>query len=226
MTLKVKKAINYFSDLKDHCTLCYIHTTQDQDHKRTFKDMRDLGYRFQEYKHKKTTNTNHPAFCGVCKKKTSHRRLISTISRQTTGLRQTSIEGKIRERVYKIYKGVEAFTDRPRANGKDTLQIDHRIPESRRQHTGNCLVELDPITVTDEELKNTYMLLTAENNYRKREECNKCIRTGKRPAALCGVLFWFKGTRDYDSTIGCDGCFWAYPKAWREGINKCIKVQE
>ena len=67
------------------------------------------------------------------------------------------------------------------------------------------------------------MLLTSPNNLLKSRICEECAKTNKRGKGYKVIEFWYEGTEQYDESIGCRGCFWHNPSAWREELNKKIK---
>ena len=57
-----------------------------------------------------------------------------------------------------------------------------------------------------------------KNNFLK-----ECAKTGKRANGYRVIEYWYKGNKNYDAKIGCEGCFWYNPTKWREELNKKIK---
>lgn len=110
-----------------------------------------------------------------------------------------------RKKMLKILGGRDAFTD----TGGVELEIDHRVPFQRQVGT-EPKVDVDNYA----EVSEHYMCLTRSNNTMKREKCLSCISTEKRPAFL-GMPFYYDGSEDYDATVGCVGCGYAYPEEWK-----------
>ena len=95
-------------------------------------------------------------------------------------------------------------------------EIDHRIPMSRLRGTNESRVDTnDPDAV-----RARYQLLSRKNNQVKRQKCLSCEETGIRPTFLGGVRFFTEGDETYTPEVGCRGCAWAYPEAYREGLQR------
>jgi len=81
--------------------------------------------------------------------------------------------------------------------------------------------------MSEEEIKEKFILLTRSNNLLKSRFCERCFKIGER-GNFPGIYFWFKGNKKWDEKIdkydkkGCEGCFWNNPDKWREEINKAV----
>jgi hypothetical protein len=215
----VDSFIEVMGDFKDHCTQCLNLETGSNDHKRVFKQMRDeKGCVFHMYEKGKEYCS---MFCPVCNQVRPHRRL-EQLNRKDSNPRSLSFSPLIRKRVLKIYCGKDAF-DGTVLHPHLGTEIDHRVPENRRQSIHIGLFK-PLITTSDDELREHLMLLSRSNNTRKREACRTCIKLSKRPPSRDGISYWYLGGEDYIQEIGCEGCFWAYPEKWRSGINATTKI--
>ncbi|WP_081209743.1 hypothetical protein [Salegentibacter sediminis] len=65
---------------------------------------------------------------------------------------------------------------------------------------------------------NDFQPLSKPANDAKRQFCKVCVQTGERyDAKLLGyTVSYIKGSKLYDVSIGCEGCFWFDPIAFRQ----------
>lgn len=100
------------------------------------------------------------------------------------------------------------------------FELDHR---RGRHFYGN--VNLTPNS-TVEECKEVTQPLSMRANLKKREVCNKCQASKVRPNGPYteNQEFWYEGDKNLDPTIGCNGCFWAYPEKWNTALNEKLKA--
>jgi hypothetical protein len=106
----------------------------------------------------------------------------------------------------------DAFTG---ATGE--LELDHRIPMLRVDGDEERVDPDDRTTV-----QAAFMCLSRTNNLLKSRKCEACANTGKRPPSISGVVFWYQGGEEYETTTGCRGCFWAYPEEWARKLNETL----
>jgi len=162
-------------------------------------------------------NTRH---CSICKDKTVHRRLIST-KPATPSFVRLQIPPKLREQALKYYDNTEAISMRQLVPNQ--LEIDHRFPQVRWSKD-----EVYDINMSEDKLRDTFQLLTRQNNLWKSRYCEHCAKTGER-GTFIGIDFFAEGGPLWDTKFssdderGCYGCFWYDPQKWREALNKLIK---
>jgi len=99
---------------------------------------------------------------------------------------------------------------------KSRGEIDHRIPMSRLGGVAETRVDAN----NPDAVRDRYQLLSPQNNQIKRQKCLACEETGKRPVFLGGIRFYTEGDETYDPAVGCRGCAWAYPEAYREALQR------
>lgn len=195
--------LKLLSDLEWHCS-CEIKSSQPA---KVIKDLRNEGYEF--YKNESGTRWAKNMYCPKCERTNVHRKLLST--KKTKNVTERVLfSPKIRKRVLALYNGKDVLT-----GGYDRLEVDHRITPDRISEKPL------PENVTDEELKNRYMILTRINNHIKREACKKCINTNTRQKSITGINYFYEGNEKYEGT--CIGCFWAFPEEWKKSLNAKIK---
>lgn len=159
---------------------------------------------------------NETRYCSVCKDRTVHRRLLSTVP-ATPSFVRIQIPAKLRQRILKYYNYTEAITLRQMLPTQ--LEVDHRFPQVRWSKDETYDVEMP-----DSELRNKFQLLTREHNLWKSRYCEHCKKTGER-GTFIGINYFSQGEPMWNSRIesddeqGCLGCFWYDPETWRHSLN-------
>lgn len=154
--------------------------------------------------------------CSTCGIKTVHRKLKSTEIITEDLKARTSIPQKVIKRAKELFGCVDEYSMRTEV--AKVLELDHRTPQVRWKTN-----EDDNSNLSDEQIKEKFMLLTSPNNLLKSRICEECVKTNKRGKGYKVIEFWYKGTESYSEDIGCEGCFWHNPSKWREELNKMIK---
>lgn len=202
------------SDLKWHCTKCELKSGQAK----TWQIWRQQGIQLDI---DQKGNLFKKIFCGKCQNKTIHRKLKSLIISAETKTR-SGLSQKLSKKIKKTLKFEEAVFLRKML--PKIIEIDHRFPQVR----WNKNEEENKTDMSEEEIKNKFILLTRSNNLLKSRNCEKCFKTGKR-GSFPGIYYWFNGNENWDEKIdkhdkrGCEGCFWNNPYKWRAEINKLVK---
>ncbi len=204
------KDFETMSDCKWHCSKCELLSGQAK----TWQVWRqEKGIQLDQ---DENGNYYKNVFCNNCGIKTVHRKLKSTEIITENLKARTGIPPKIAKRAKELYGCVDEYSMRTEA--ANVLEIDHRVPQVR--WTKN---EDDNTNLTDEQIKEKFMLLSRQNNLLKSRICEECARTNKRGKGYKEIEFWYVGDEDYTDEIGCVGCFWHNPSKWRKELNKTIK---
>lgn len=198
------------SDCNWHCTKCELKSAQAKTYQQ-WKDEKGIQLDCDE-----SGNYYKWIFCESCAKKTIHRKLKSTELSIVDIKARKNIPDSVKRRAKALYGCVDEYTLREEA--PNILELDHRIPQVRWKSS-----EDDNRDLTDEAIKNKFMLLTRKNNLLKSRCCEECKKTGDRANGYRDIEFWYVGNKKYDEKIGCEGCFWYNPSKWREELNKVIK---
>jgi len=197
-------------DLKWHCTKCELKSAQAK----TWQVWRQMGIQLDT---DEKGNFYKRIYCPVCDMVTVHRKLKSLEILEDTKIR-SRIPAKLVKKVKEVYKNQEALFLReypPRE-----LEVDHKFPQIRW-----CEDEKEnKINMSEEEIKQKFILLTRSNNLLKSRYCERCVKTGKR-GYFPGIYFWYEGDENWAGESECDekgciGCFWYDPYKWREELNK------
>jgi len=199
-------------DLKWHCTKCELKSAQAK----TWQVWRQMGIQLDI---DEKGNFYKKIYCPRCEKKTVHRKLKSLEILDDTKLR-SGIPTKLAKKIKEVLNYEEAVFLRKMPSKE--LEIDHKFPQIRWKSDE----EENKVNMSEEEIKQKFILLTRSNNLLKSRFCEKCVKTGKR-GHFPGIYFWYEGDEEwrgenmYDEK-GCVGCFWYDPYKWREGLNDIV----
>lgn len=179
---------------------------------RRIQDLKEFGYTV-------ATNTNmvNPR-TGVA---STHHLLLPLPRGGITGYETWS--PKLRARIIKVLEGIDAYEGK--AVNYHGLLPDHKFPEIRWDDD----VKRENLeSLTDEEIRQDFQLVTNQRNLQKREVCRSCFQTGER-GVVFGLNFFYAGDKTWPDDVpvrgkaaeaGCVGCGWYDLKKWREAANR------
>lgn len=220
--IKIQTVLNIIKDCKPHCVECISketgYKTGSGDH--LWKQLEDLGYGF-----KQNINKTRNCFAKQCScrvKKTTHRQLTSPIPihEQKGNLHRATFVPNGKKRVWGIFDKKCPIWGTTIAHYGD-IEIDHRSPAKELTEKEIPLSQL-----TDQEIKDKYLPLNKQDNFKKRNKCKTCLETKKRPSGPMNIKFFFEGDENYTKEIGCGGCPWAYPEKWGKEIQLLIPINK
>ena len=171
----------------------------------TFREIKKQGYKFEEVSPGRWASDR---YCPRCKTVRTHYKLLFP-EPQFEEKKRISI-GKERDRILRILGNRDAFTG---AKITSTPEIDHKVPWTRLDH------DIDASTLSDDEIKQHFQLLTREHNLLKDRMCGQCKLHNVRPPFF-EIRFWYSGDDQYRGT--CDGCGWYDGKKWQKELNKLL----
>ena len=186
---------------------CSLHNSDSNQPAATFREVKKMGYEFEEVS---TNRWGKTMYCETCGQVTTHYKLLKaepTLTKQE----RLAIDKKTRERILNIFFNKDAFTG---ASISSCAEIDHKIPWTRLDK------DIDATKLSDNEIKENFQLLTREHNLLKDRACGYCKQNNVRPPFL-EIPFWYEGNSQYKGS--CKGCGWYDGKKWREEISKLIK---
>ena len=201
------------SDLKWHCVKCELKSGQAK----TWQVWRqEKGVQLDQDEH---GHFYKKMFCEHCQQNTIHRKLKSTDLQEVKKAR-SGISSQVAKKVKTLYNFEEAVFLRKLSERE--LEVDHKFPQIRWGKN-----EADNNNLSDQELKEKFILLNRSNNLLKSRQCEQCCKTGLR-GCFPGIKFWYQGTEKWEGKTendpdGCIGCFWHNPYKWREELNKILK---
>lgn len=198
------------------CGACEM--PRNSNPQRRIQDLKDFGY---------TIATDLSRYCPHCGKNTSQRILLPIKRGASEGNGYETWTPSLRKRIIEVLGKIDVYED---VKSPHCLP-DHKFSEIRWDE--NTKSE-NPDTMSDEEIKQKFQLLTNQRNQQKREVCRKCMQTGKR-GTIFGIKYYYIGGEDWDPTIpvkgkaaekGCEGCPWYDIAAWRESVMKKLNKDE
>lgn len=201
------------SDLQWHCTKCELKSGQAK----TWQVWRqEKGIQLDQ---DEKGNWYKKLYCEHCKEKTIHRKLKSVEILEVNKAR-SGIPSKIAKRVKQLYDNEEAVLLRKLSDNE--LEVDHRFPQIRWGEN-----EADNSLLSDEQLKEKFMLLNRSHNLLKSRYCERCFAEKIR-GSFPGIKYWYEGNEQWQGANDCDprgcvGCFWYDPYEWRKKLNELIK---
>lgn len=205
----MSKADDFLSECKKNLGewTCSLHTTGSNQPAAIFREVKKMGYEFEEPTPGRWATAK---FCPICKQNTSHYKLLKATPTLTKQVR-LGINEETRNRILGIFNHKDAFTG---ATISSVAEIDHKIPWTRLDN------DIDATTLSANEIKEHFQLLTREHNLLKDRACAHCKKYGERPPFL-EIQYWYKGGPEYEGT--CEGCGWYDGIKWRNEISKIIK---
>ncbi len=211
--VETKEIFNVLKDGQWHCRNCDI---SNPNFARRIQDIKEMGY---------TISTHINYHCPICGNNRSTRLLLLPINRvELAGNGYETWSPALRKRIIRVLGSIDVYEN---AYNKACLP-DHKFSEIRWDEVTKAE---NPQTMTDEEIKEKFQLLSNQRNQQKREVCRKCYQTGKR-GTIFGIKFFYKGDEIWDSKIpsrgkaaeeGCKGCPWYDINQWRKELNAAIE---
>lgn len=211
------KAIFYtLADGKWHCRNCDI---SNANFARRIQDLKEMGY---------TISTQLGYRCPVCKKARNTGLQLLPIKRvELAGNGYETWSASLRARIIRVLGGIDVYEDAPNRN----CLPDHKFSEIRWDDSTK-VENLD--TMTDDEIRDKFQLLSNQRNQQKREVCRKCYQTGHR-GTIYGISYYYEGGPMWDSAIpakgkaaekGCIGCPWYDIERWRNELQRLLAQGE
>ena len=99
---------------------------------------------------------------------------------------RSGISQKLAKKVKQVYQNEDAVFLREFSPRE--LEVDHKFPQIRWRSDE----EENKVTMSEEEIKSKFILLTRSNNLLKSRFCERCVKTGKR-GHFPGIYFWYEG---------------------------------
>lgn len=215
-SVETKNIFNILKDGKWHCRNCQINNA---NFARRIQDIKEMGY---------TVSTHINYHCPICRNNRSTRLLLLPINRvQLVGNGYETWSPDLRKRIIRVLGGIDVYENTPNKN----CLPDHKFSEIRWDDDTKAE---NPDTMTDEEIRDKFQLLTNQRNQQKREVCRKCFQTGNR-GTIYGISYFYEGGSTWDTEIptkgkaaekGCIGCPWYDIARWREELKRMITYND
>lgn len=207
---------SFFNELKSggwKCVKCTL--PANPNWARRVQDLKEMGYTI-------ATNTNR--FCNNCQVNTTHLIMLPITRGSLTGNGYETWSKELRKRILNVLNNIDVYENKPNNHALP----DHKFSEIRWDDDTKSE---NPNTMTDDEIRQKFQLLSNQRNQQKREVCRACFQTGKR-GTIFGIPFFYKGSEDWDKDIpkkgkkaerGCIGCAWYDIEKWRNELIEKIK---
>lgn len=214
---KAETTKSFFDGLKIggwKCIKCTL--PNNPNFARRIQDLKEMGYTI-------ATDTKH--FCKTCKENTTHLIMLPIARGNLTGNGYETWSKELRKRILNVLNNIDVYENKPNSH----VLPDHKFSEIRWDDNTK---EENLDTMTDEEIRQKFQLLSNQRNQQKREVCRTCFQTGKR-GIIFGIPFFYQGTEDWDDSIpkkgkeaekGCVGCAWYDIAIWRNELIKKLKL--
>lgn len=215
-SVETKEIFNILSDGKWYCRNCDI---SNPNFARRIQDLKEMGYTL-------ATHVNYK--CPVCGNNRSTNLILLPINRvELAGNGYETWSPALRKRIIKVLGGVDVY--------ENTLNQhclpDHKFSEIRWDDETKAE---NPDTMTDEEIRAKFQLLSNQRNQQKREVCRNCFQTGNR-GTIFGITYFYEGGSKWDETIpkkgknaekGCIGCPWYDIETWRKKVIEKLQQED
>lgn len=215
-SVETKEIFNLLKDGKWHCRNCEIN---NPNFARRIQDLKEMGY---------TIATHLNYHCPKCGNNRSTRLLLLPIDRvELAGNGYETWSPALRKRILRLFNYIDAYEGTVNRN----CLPDHKFSEIRWDDDTKSE---NPDTMTDDEIREKFQLLTNQRNQQKREVCRKCFQTGKR-GSIYVIDFYYEGGRFWESTIptkgkaaeeGCIGCPWYDIERWRKELMRKLEGEK
>jgi hypothetical protein len=209
-SVETKDIFYILSDGKWHCRNCDI---SNPNFARRIQDLKEMGYTL-------ATHVNYK--CPVCGNNRSTNLILLPINRvELAGNGYETWSPALRKRIIKVLGGVDVYENTPNQH----CLPDHKFSEIRWDDATKAE---NPDSMTDEEIRDKFQLLSNQRNQQKREVCRNCFQTGQR-GTIFGIPYFYEGGPEWDASIptkgkdaekGCVGCPWYDIETWRQKLKE------
>lgn len=211
-SVETRDIFNILKDGKWHCRNCDI---SNPNFARRIQDLKEKGY---------TIATHLNYHCPVCGNNRSTRLMLLPINRvEMAGNGYETWSPALRARILRVLGNIDVYENTSNRN----CLPDHKFSEIRWDDATKA-ENLE--TMTDQEIRDKFQLLTNQRNQQKREVCRKCFQTGQR-GSIFGISYFYAGNETWDDQIpqkgkaaekGCIGCPWYDIDRWRKELANLI----
>ena len=184
---------------------------------RRIQDLKEFGY---------TIATDTKRYCPHCGENKTHLILLPIERGTISGNGYETWSASLRKRIIRVLGSIDVYEGTVSAH----CLPDHKFSEIRWD---DATKGYNPDTMSDDEIRAKFQLLTNQRNQQKREVCRTCFQIGKR-GTIYGIPFYYEGGDNWDNSIpkkgkdaekGCIGCPWYDIAEWkRQLISKLQSV--
>lgn len=207
-----KPFFDILSDNQWKCVNCQLPINPNWA--RRIQDLKEYGY---------TIATDTHRYCKNCNSYKTHLIMLPIKRLRLEGNGYEVWSPELRKRIIKVLNEIDVYEN---TKSQHCLP-DHKFSEIRWDKDTK---EENLDTMTDEEIRAKFQLLTNQRNQQKREICRNCYQTGKR-GTIFGIPFYYAGNENWDKNIkktgkeaeqGCYGCPWYDIETWRKKLIELI----
>jgi len=182
---------------------------------RRIQDLKEFGY---------TLATDTKRYCPHCKANKTHLLLLPIERGSASGNGYETWSPALRKRIIQVLGSIDVYEGTYSAH----CLPDHKFSEIRWDEGTK---DSNPDTMSDNDIKAKFQLLTNQRNQQKREVCRTCFQTGKR-GQIYGIPFYYAGNEMWDNSIpqkgklaekGCIGCPWYDIAEWKQQLLRILK---
>lgn len=190
------------------CVECTL--PKNRNWARRIQDLKEFGY---------TLATDTKRYCPMCGSNKTHVIMLPIERGGANGNGYETWSPTVRRRIIKVLGGIDVYENSYNQN----CLPDHKFSEIRWDE--NTKAE-NPDSMTDDEIRQKFQLLSNQRNQQKREVCRNCFQTGKR-GTIFGIPYYYEGSEKWDESIpekgkeaekGCIGCPWYDIETWRNRL--------
>ena len=162
--------------------------------------------------------------CATCGGKQFFDLLIRLPRNAADNEKRYTISVNLQNKIKSVLPLKDACFDSPQMSSE--LIIDHKFPSSRWVN-GETVNET---TMSEEEIKHKFQLLTNQTNLQKERYCKRCVSTGVR-GDFFGIKWFYDGDDQWRGSSkadekGCIGCCWYDLELWKEKFNQFLSGTE
>lgn len=165
-------------------------------------------------------------YCEVCGKITKHDLLLRIPRKRGESQTRYTISNSLKKRIKELFNYTDACFDEKCPEATRTLIIDHKFPATRWAvgETHNY------ITMTDDEIKAKFQLLTQQTNLQKDRYCFRCLNEKIR-GDFFGIKWYPEGNEKWNGSNnsdenGCVGCPWYDLNEWKAKFNDYLNKKD
>ena len=156
--------------------------------------------------------------CPTCGKKTFFDLLVRLPRKAADNEKRFSLSVGLQNRIKTVLPLKDVCFDDPKPPSES--YIDHKFPSSRWVN-GETVNET---TMSDDEIRDKFQLLTNQTNQQKERYCKRCVTTGIR-GDFFGIQWFYEGDEHWRGNSkadenGCKGCCWYDLAEWKKKFNE------
>lgn len=163
--------------------------------------------------------------CDICKKVTMHDILVMLPDFETRFTHGNELRKPmsdfLKERIKSLFGKRESCFNIVRTSKE--LIIDHKFPSQRWSEPESD----NPDTMSDDEIKAKFQLLSNQTNMWKSRYCDRCVKEKLR-GDFMGIIWYYEGDNKWraakNDEKGCHGCPWYDMTKWKKKLMDFLMI--